>query len=103
MTKLDDAMREHMAYIVLVEHRPFSYKDFLFFKVNEKPYKISHGIFRNKIGKMIQNNEAEIYTKSNPYFYTLKGYKFDNKKPMTSSHTEDSKITHKNLSVILFT
>ena len=37
---------------------------------------------------MIQNNEVEVYTKSNPYFYTLKGYRFDNAKPMTGNHTE---------------
>ena len=30
MTELDDAMMEHMAYLVYKEHKPFSYKDFLF-------------------------------------------------------------------------
>ena len=37
---------------------------------------------------MIQNDEVEIHTKSNPNFYTLKGYRFDNGKSMTSNHTE---------------
>ena len=41
---------------------------------------MSHGTFRNKISKMIQNDEVEVYTKSNPNFYTLKGYRFDNGK-----------------------
>ena len=49
MTELDDAIEEHMAYLVLVEHKPFSYKDFLSFEVNGKAYKMSHGTFRNKI------------------------------------------------------
>ncbi len=88
MTKLDDAMKEHMAYLVLVEHISFSYKDFLYFKINGKPYKMSHGTFRNKISKMIQNGEAELYIKSNPNFYTLKGCQYDNRKPMTGNHTE---------------
>ena len=72
----------------IVEHKPFSYKDFRYFEVNQKPYKMTHGTFRNKISKMIQNNEVEVYTKSNPNFYTLKGCRFDNGKLMTSNHTE---------------
>ena len=36
MTELDDAMKEHMAYLVYKEHKPFSYKDFVYFEVNEK-------------------------------------------------------------------
>lgn len=88
MTELEDAMREHMTVIVHKEHRPFCYKDFKYFKVNEKPHSISHGTFRNKISEMIQNGEVEVSIKSNPNFYTLKGYRFDNEKPMTSNHTE---------------
>jgi abortive infection bacteriophage resistance protein len=56
MTQLDDAMKEHMAYLVFREHKPFCYKDFQYFEVNGKAYNMSHGTFRNKIGKMIQNN-----------------------------------------------
>jgi hypothetical protein len=39
---------------------------------------------------MIQNGEVEINTRSNPFFYTLKGFRFDNGKAMTGSHTEDT-------------
>ena len=85
MTKLDNAMKEHMAYLVFFRHRPFSYKDFLYFEVNQKLYNISHGTFRNKISEMIQNDEVELYTKSNPNFYTLKGCRFDNGKLMTGN------------------
>ena len=88
MTELDDAMKEHMAYHVYSEHKPFSYKNFLSFEVNGKPYKMTHGTFRNKISKLIQNNEVELYIQSNPNFYTLKGFRFDNGKSMTSNHTE---------------
>ena len=93
MTELEDAMREHMAFIIYIEHRPFSYKDFSYFEVNGKPYRIAHGTFRNKILEMKQNGEVEVNTKSNPNFYTLKGCRFDNEKPMTSNHTEVNKIT----------
>lgn len=92
MAKLDDIIKEHMAYLVYVEHRPFSYKDFHHFEVNEKPYSVAYGTFRNKIGEMRKKGEVEINTKSNPYFYTLKGHRFDNGKAMTSNHTEANNI-----------
>ena len=88
MTELDNAMKEHMAYLVYSEHKPFSYKDFRYFEVNQKPYTMTHGTFRNKISKMIQIEEVELYIKSNPNFYTLKGCRFDNGKLITSNHTE---------------
>ena len=88
MTELDDAMKEHMAYLVYGEHRPFSYKDFRYFVVNQKSYQMKHGTFRNKISNLIQNGEVEIHVKSNPNFYTLKGCGFDNGKLMTGNHTE---------------
>ncbi|HJT85171.1 MAG TPA: hypothetical protein VJ697_11880 [Nitrososphaeraceae archaeon] len=88
MTELDDALRENMAFIVHIEHRPFCYKDFLYFEVNGKQYRTTHGTFRNKISQLMQNNEVEVNTKSNPTFYTLKGYRFGNGKSMTDNHTE---------------
>jgi hypothetical protein len=88
MTQLDDVMKEHMAFIVHIEHRPFCYKDFRYFQINEKQYTISHGTFRNKISELMQNGEIEVQTKSNPCFYTLKGYRFGNGKIMTDNHME---------------
>lgn len=87
MTELEDAMREHMAFIVHIEHRPFCYKDFFYFEVNGKPYRISHGTFRNKISQLIQNGKVEVNTKSNPTFYTLKNCRFGNSL-MTDNPTE---------------
>ena len=49
MTELENAMQEHMAYIIFSEGRPFSFKDFLHFTVDEKIYKMAPGTFRNKI------------------------------------------------------
>ena len=77
-----------MAFLVYTEHRPFSFKDFQYFKINQKSYEMKHGTFRNKISNLIQNGEVEIHVKSNPNFYTLKGCRFDNGKSMTGNHME---------------
>jgi hypothetical protein len=79
-------MYEHMAYIVLVEKRPFSFKDFLNFEVNGKEYKMEHGTFRNKISKLNRNGTVELVYNSHIAFYTLKGYK-SGKFPITHDHT----------------
>ena len=98
MSELVDAMREHMAFIVYREHRPFCYKDFLYFDVNGKQYRMAYGTFRNKIKEMRVNNEVEVHTRSNPFFYTLKGCRFDNVNSMTSDHMEvDNKINTQKL------
>jgi hypothetical protein len=84
MSELDDAMKEHIAYIVFQEHRPFSYRDFLHFEVEGKEYGMAHGTFRNKISRLIKVGEVEISYNSCLVFYTLKGTKFG--KSMTSNH-----------------
>jgi hypothetical protein len=81
LTKLDDAMGEQMAYIVLSETRPFSYRDFLKFKVNDNEHTMDHGTFRNKISKLKKAGNVELCYYSSCAFYTLKGHKFG--KPMT--------------------
>jgi len=84
MSELEDAMEEHMAYIVFKEHRPFSYRDFLHFEVDGKEYEMVHGTFRNKVSRLIKTGEVEFSYNSCLAFYTLKGTKFV--KPMTSNH-----------------
>jgi hypothetical protein len=84
MSELDDAMEEHMAYIVFNERRPFSYRDFLHFEVGGKEYSMVHGTFRNKISKLIKAGVVEFSYNSYLGFYTLKGTKFG--KSMTSNH-----------------
>jgi hypothetical protein len=85
MTKVDDALEENMAYIVLSERKPFCYRDFLKFEVNGEAYGITHGTFRNKICKLKKCGKVELSYYSSCAFYTLKGHKFG--KPMTSDHT----------------
>ena len=84
MSELDDAMQEHMAYLVFVERRTFSYLDFLSFEVNGKEYRMEHGTFRNKISNLKKINQVELAYNSALAFYTLKGVKFA--KPMTPNH-----------------
>jgi hypothetical protein len=84
MSKLDDAIGVYMAQLVLEEHRPFSYRDFLHFEVDGIGYKMAHGTFRNKISKLIKAGVVEFSYNSCIGFYTLKGTKFG--KPMTSNH-----------------
>jgi hypothetical protein len=83
-------MQEHMAYTVLSEHRPFSYKDFLDFEVNGKRYAMTHGTFRNKISKLLKEDTVELSYYSTSAFYTFKGYRFG--KPMTLNPT----VVHNN-------
>lgn len=84
MSKLDEALQEHMAFIVFHEKRPFSYKDFLKFEVNGEIYGMKHGTFRNKITKLRKKGEVERLYCSPQAFYTLKGHKFG--RAMTPDH-----------------
>jgi hypothetical protein len=78
-------MDQYMACIVLTEHRPFSFKDFLCFRVNGIEYHMTHGTFRNKISRLLKRGIVEVVCQSVLTFYTLKGHPF--RKPMTSYHT----------------
>lgn len=84
MSKLDEAMEVHMASIVLTQHKPFCYRDFLHFRLNGTDYGMSHGTFRNKISRLMKKNEVEIAYRSFQTFYTLSGQKFG--KPVTPYH-----------------
>jgi hypothetical protein len=77
MSDLDDAMEERMAYIVFIEHRPFSNRDFLDI-MKPKTY-------RNKISKLKKDGIVELDTKSSIAFYTFKGRRFG--KAGTPNHT----------------
>ena len=91
MSEFDDAMQEHMAFIVISERRPFSFHDFLRFKVNGNEYSMTHGTFRNNISRLRKSGEVELSYYSGCGFYTLKGHKFGNS--MTHHHTM---VSHNN-------
>jgi hypothetical protein len=87
--KLDYPMKLHIQRIVLVEKRPFCYLDCFDFEVNGKRYSMTHGTFRNKISKLMNDGFVELQYCSGPAFYSIKGNTFTKPRPgkMTDNHT----------------
>jgi len=81
-----------MDYIVLVEHRPFSYLDFENFVVDSKNFSIPHGTCRNKFCYFTKIGLIEVEYYSRPVFYTLKGHHFTIKNTMTDNHMGISSV-----------
>ena len=69
-------MMKYISHIVLEDHRPFSYRDFLRFEVEGKEYRMQHGTFRNKISQLICEEKVELSYNAGIAFYTLKGIIF---------------------------
>jgi hypothetical protein len=89
--KLDYAMKVHMQRLVLIEGRPFYFRDFLDFEVDGKRYKMKHGTIRNKFLKFKKNGLIQLEYYSGPAFYSLKGVSFIKpKRVMTGNHTGGS-------------
>lgn len=91
-TKLEEAMITHMKYIVQVEHRPFSYKDFESFEVDDHYYRVSHGTCRNEFSKFVKWGFIELEYNSKISYYTLKGLHFANRSSMTRNHMGISSV-----------
>src|SRR5919106_3691234 len=66
-------MEKHIEYVCLLERRPFSYLDFLEFKVDGESYHMTHGTFRNKISVLMKRGKVEWLCDSPQGFYILKG------------------------------
>jgi hypothetical protein len=75
-------MMKYISHIVLEDHRPFSYQDFLRFEVDGKEYRMQHGTFRNKISWLIRTQKVELAYHAGTAFYTLKGIIFGKPKLM---------------------
>jgi hypothetical protein len=74
MSELDEAMFKHIDYLVNVERRPFTFKDFVSFYVDGKEYHMKHGTFRNKISILKKLTKVEVvFNSAGLTFYTLKG------------------------------
>ena len=84
MSDLDRAMKQHMAYIVHEEGRPFSYRDFMHFQVDGIEHEMTHGAFRNKMSRLRKDGVIQQCYHSVLAFYTLDGVKF--RKPITPYH-----------------
>lgn len=90
-------MLKHMKKIVCEDHKPFSYINFLYFKVDEKAYSPKYGTIRNKFSKFLKQRTIELCYRSKIAFYTLPGIKFGKDKLMTEYHTEDNIISDSSL------
>src|SRR5215211_1351759 len=82
MSSLGDAMLKQIRYLVLTEHRPFSYLDFCSKEVKGQPYAMAHGTFRNKISRFMKLGIVEIEYNAGTAFHTLKGVHFGKRKKM---------------------
>ncbi len=78
--------------MVLVQHRPFSFKDFESFEVEGKIHHMKHGTYRNKISKLKREGIVQQVYRSRNSYYTLSGEYFENA-PMTDNHTVDPIVT----------
>jgi hypothetical protein len=86
---------------VLIEKRPFCFRDFLDFDVDGKRYSMTHGTFRNKISTLIKNGDVQWQFSSGLAIYSLKGINFTRpKREMTANRTVVSSVS--SLSSVLF-
>jgi hypothetical protein len=85
ISPVQEAMIEHLAYIVLAEGRPARTRDFLNFEVNGVAYSLKPGTIRNHLSHLRRLEEIEIDYKSVCTLYTLPGYS-RRKSLMTSDH-----------------
>jgi hypothetical protein len=79
-----DAMRRRIKEIVIIDGRPFSFLDFLEFKVEGIPYKLAYGTIRNYFSKLVESREIEFAYNSGIAFYKLPGTRFTKK--VTGNH-----------------
>jgi hypothetical protein len=102
MKGLDDVMLNRIRYLVLTEHRPFSYLDFCSKEVKGQPYAMAHGTFRNKVLELRKLGRVEQEYNAGTAFYTLNGVHFGKrkKKMMTPSMTPNHMVVSPVTSVI---
>jgi hypothetical protein len=85
VSDLDKAMERHMANLVHLGNRPFSYRDFVVFEVDGIEYRMTHGTYRNKISRLKNAGKVDLAYNAGMAFHTLKGKTFG--KQMTPNHT----------------
>jgi hypothetical protein len=81
-------MLEHLAYLVLHEHRSACCRDFLNFDINGVPYALQQGTIRNNLSQLRRLGQIELEYTSICAFYTLPGYRRQKTlSTMTPDHT----------------
>lgn len=81
-SNLENAMLKHMKKKVYEESKPFSFLDFMEFKVDDKPHSPKRGTIRNKFSKFVKENKIEFCYNDGISFYTLAGKQFGKNKLM---------------------
>lgn len=90
MDDLASAVIYRIRQIVVDEHRPVSYLDFLpSFTVEGKEYHLEYGTLRNILSRLRRLGQIQIAYKTKQAFYTLPGVSFSRSKTtiMTPYHT----------------
>jgi hypothetical protein len=73
-----------MRQIVLLEKRPFTYKELEIFNLNGKAYSFANGTVRNVCSQLRKEGRIELVYRSPQAFLTIKGVKFE--KGMTPNY-----------------
>lgn len=76
-----------MEHLCIIEQRPFSYIDFLEFKVDGNSYRMTHGTFRNKISILMKRGKVGWICDSPQGFYIIKGSEQNLNSVTTDDHT----------------
>lgn len=93
---------QRMANLVFLEHRPFSFLDFIpKFDLDGKAYSIDYGTLRNKFLELRRKGEIELDYRTNQAFYTIKGQKFGKQKLMTVNPMGVSPLSHDPISKLI--
>jgi len=88
MSKLEEAMLNHIQNIVNNEYRPFSFMDLLHFEHDGQSYNPKRGTIRNKLSKFSKEGKIEFCYIDTIAFYSLPGKKFGKDKLMTGNTTD---------------
>jgi hypothetical protein len=85
-TPSQDVMLEHLAYLVLHENRPASWRDFQKFIVDGKEYSLKQGTIRNNLSQLRVLGLIEFAYRSINAYFTLPGENRWKRRAMTLNH-----------------
>jgi len=84
-----------MEHLCIIEQRPFSYIDFLEFKVDGNSYRMTHGTFRDKISILMKRGKVGWICDSPQGFYIIKGSEQNLNSVITDDHTGVNHHNHR--------
>jgi hypothetical protein len=90
-TPSQDAMLEHLAYLVLHQNRPACWRDFQKFMAEGQAYSLKQGTIRNNLSCLRRLGLIEFSYRSVDAFYTLPGETYRKGNTMTGPHARVSK------------